>query len=818
MRLLVSAGVLSGATGAYAGLTLTEIMQSNVTGVMDDLNDFPDSWVELFNDGETAINLEEYSIGLKKEAEKAWQLPAMEVEPGGYVVVYCDKVATGLHTDFRLESNKEGNVFLFRDGEQIQKLSHPAFPAPDIAYGLDAESGEWGYEFVETPGRENSGGICPAGNILGAPVFSMAGGLFDGPVSLSLALPDGAPDGAVIHYTLDCSLPSADSPVFTDGTVLELDESTVVRAVVTCAGWLSPFASTQSYIFPNHEIKLPVVSLVTDDGYLYSDDIGILAVGPVSWRPNYREKWRRPLNVELFPEAGAGSVVNQLSETAVQGNFSRVWPLKSLKIYANKRFGEKRFTYEFFPEQKPGLKKFKSFSLRNSGNDFAEAYMRDAVIQRTVGAAIQADWMAHQPAVVYINGVYKGIINIRERSNEDYVYTNYDELEEIDMVEHWGHELKEGSIDSFLDFKQFYNEDGHTAEEYAGRVCVEEFMDIILANAFYSNRDFPGNNTVLWRPAADGGRWRLIMKDTDAGIGLKSFAYGCDPYDYPTLTWLYKPDYDSRNTYGNNPAYTRLFMQLAGIDEFRQAFIDRAYAYMGDFLNARATTATIDEIYSQIGEEWYYHQQLYDEVDADNLTVNTEYMKEWLSGRNDFFPRHFAETYGLGDLSKVELVCESADLMRWTVNGVANRTGTFEGYYPQGRRIVIGSDAIVEDDLPDESDGIEDAEGADDVEEVKPTLLGWKVYSPREDADPEVIFQTKEPVLDIDFPIGYGDVKIEALVDTSGAVIGIEAMPAEAARLRVYDIYGRLMPDANNLPAGLYLFKQGKKAVKRIIR
>ena len=106
------------------------------------------------------------------------------------------------------------------------------------------------------------------------------------------------------------------------------------------------------------------------------------------------------------------------------GGASRGNMMKSLAIYANKRFGTKRFTYEFFPEQKPGVNDFKSISLRNAGNDFDYLYMRDAIIQRSMAENCDLDWQAWMPAVVYINGVYKGMLNLRERSNEDNIYTN----------------------------------------------------------------------------------------------------------------------------------------------------------------------------------------------------------------------------------------------------------------------------------------------------------------------------------------------------------------------------------------------------------
>ncbi len=64
-------------------------------------------------------------------------------------------------------------------------------------------------------------------------------------------------------------------------------------------------------------------------------------------------------------------------------------------------------------------------------------YMRDAVIQQSMGLNADLDWHASRPAIFYLNGEYKGILNICPRNNEDYVYSYYDGLEDVDMFENW---------------------------------------------------------------------------------------------------------------------------------------------------------------------------------------------------------------------------------------------------------------------------------------------------------------------------------------------------------------------------------------------
>ncbi|MDE6243043.1 MAG: CotH kinase family protein, partial [Muribaculaceae bacterium] len=394
-----------------------------------------------------------------------------------------------------------------------------------------------------------------------------------------------------------------------------------VRAKVFCKGYLSPRSTTHSYIWHAMDMTIPVVSMVTNGDYFYDEKVGIYVKG--SYNPdqfNYQYDWRRPINLEFFDSADTPSRINQLCETRVKGNTTRVYVLKSLAVYANKRFGEKRFNYEFFPDQTPDIEEFKSFEMRNSGNDFDRIYMRDAIIQKSMGMNCDIDWQPSRPAVLYINGEYKGILNIRPRSNEDHVYSYYDGLEDIDMIENL-YEVKSGTKDNFDAFKAFYKKDGHTIEEFDSLMDTGEFCNLMVMNIFFNNKDFPGNNNIMWRPQAEGGRWRWIAKDTDHGLGL--FVTECD---FPTLTWITTPGYDSSSQ--NNERATRLFIKLLAIPEFKAMFIDRGAIYMGDFLSAKAITNRIDAYDDAWHLEFLYFRKKISPWSYDYVT-ELERTKEW---------------------------------------------------------------------------------------------------------------------------------------------------------------------------------------------
>ena len=697
--LLMSLAVLGLSTQAKAQLVINEIMQSNIDCIMDDLNEFPDSWVELYNSGDTPVNLADYKIGSKKSASKAWQLPNKTVNAHDYVVIFCDKEENGLHTSFRLESDDAGSVYLFKGDETVGKEDYVAMPAPNIAYGRKTDGGEeWGYQATPTPGASNCGTIYT--DVLGSPVFSAEGKVYttNKNIRLTISVPEDAPEGTVIRYTTNGSEPTATSTLYSSPIMIN-SANRVIRAKLFCDGYLSPISTTQSYIFLGRDFTLPVISIVTDDRYLNDAAIGIIANNP---NKENKHDWRRPINFEYFDNAGTESALNQLCETRVAGGQSREHALKTLVVYANKRFGTKRLEYEFFPEQKPGITEFKSLMLRNAGNDFGGLYMRDAIIQRVMGQNADLDWQAWQPTVVFINGEYKGMLNIRERSNDDNIFSNYKNnkgkgLEDIDMVEisqensQMVEELKTGTWDNYNAFKAFFHESGHSMAEYASLMDCNEFINIMAMNLYYGNLDFPGNNLVVWRPIADDGKWRWIAKDTDFGLGL----YGRSS-NYNTIEWINNPNYDSGNAWANTSEATMLFRNLMADPDFSREFIDRCAIYMGDFLNESGTREIWDPMADLVKPELIQHRNLYSwswwgpEQDIQNEINNA---RNWLSQRTNNFYTHLKNYYNLGTLTNMtvnkDLSEADAKDIPFYFNGVKLTKGVFDGKFFQNRSVTL---------------------------------------------------------------------------------------------------------------------------------
>jgi len=702
-RLFVLLMLLTTASSLSAKIWINELMQSNIDELFDDLHEFPDSWLELYNDDETSsVDLKDWVISEKSNPAQGWKIPeSLIVEPLGYVILYFDKADVGLHADFRIDSGKT-SLYLFNASQDLEDsvIDIPKQPAPGIARGRVEDGGEdWSYFIRSTPGTTNNVENNTASNLAPSPIFSQPGGIYKSRVYLLLSLPENAPEGVTtqnIHYTIDGSEPTEASPVYQSQLVFSIPASSdqykvrafPIRAKIIAPGYLINRSTTNTYVLTNRDLHLPVVSLNLNPEYLFDPNFGIYvdgngeygATGNCHDQPrNWNQNWRKPMNVEYFPDSQTGSVINQLGELRVAGGCTRGNPQKSLVLYANKRFGERRYDYQLF-HQKPN-QEIKSFMLRNSGNDFWQTHFRDAAIQLFMGGKVDLDYQAYQPTILFINGNYYGIENLRERSEDDFIIANYNGLENIDMIEITasnGDEIKAGDNVDYLymeDFLRTRPSDQVTYEELAAFVDIPAYMNYNIIQMYVVNTDYPHNNSVIWKPKVPNGKWRYILKDTDFGLGHNG-AY---------------PDYNSFAWHFVGAEKARLLRRLLDKPEFRDPFIDRFAIYMGDILSPEATVAIIDSLQQNIAPEVEYHRKRYGMGSVSDWNAEVDRMKDWAMARNTNVYSHMSSYFGLK--ANVPLILEIASDVTGTeavtINDIRLQKPAFNGRFFRERPLHI---------------------------------------------------------------------------------------------------------------------------------
>jgi hypothetical protein len=569
-----------------SGLLINEIMAANSSTVVDpDYGSFAD-WIEIFNPGQTAVDLSGYTLTDDIRDPVKWSIPAGTLLPaGGYLLFWADGRDQGLHSNFRLSRDGEEVALYNPDGLLVDWVRFGDQTA-DGSYGRSTDGApEWAFFQQPTPGHMNEGTTFPAVTQAPAPQFSQPGGRYDGPVEVVLSTNDAA---AEIHYTLDGSRPTAGSPLYQEP--LQLSETAVVRARAFSNDLLASPTATNTYLI-GEQSQLPIVSLVTDPKNLWDPETGIYVDEDIE----ARKDWERPATIALYePDGGPGFQTE--ASIRLFGRSAIHLPQKSLAVFISENGnGEDHLLYQLFPDRDLG--QYASFLLRSGSDDWAGAMLRDGVGQEALVGQMDLGTQAFRPALLYINGRYFGIHNIREKQNEDYLVTHYGaDLDDLDLI-FVGHNHGDGSIDletlhgdaadfeALLAFAQ--SNDLAVPENYAAvqaRLKIDNFIDYIIAESYIGNTSWHRNRKV-WRAQAPDDRWDFLVYDLDRGFGRRYV-----------------------NTLQDILGFDPLFNALLANENFKNQFIQRFAHHLNVTFEPERMVSLVDRLQTTIAPEIERHR------------------------------------------------------------------------------------------------------------------------------------------------------------------------------------------------------------------
>lgn len=645
-----------------AQVRFNEVVTSNVEGLMAE-HEFPDSWVELYCAWLPLVT-QEYRIGQTDDFRLA--SPVYVGPQDKYKVVMCDKE----HVPFRLDSDG-GELYLFdTTGRLIDHMEYPAQIAPDVAYGLTGDG--WRWMAAATPGESNSNA---AEGLLPEPIFSLASRVMEPgaePFQLTVRKPEGVKGQLCV--AIGGRIPTEADAVEGESVTLEVTESMTVRAVLTCEGMVSPLPSVRSFIFLPEESELDVVNITVTPEWLYGEEVGLLATDL------YKGNYRRPAYIEYF-KTHDKPMFAQHTEFRFSGAVSRQSEQKSMVFYANKRFGEKRFKGQIW-EQRPEVKKNKSLLLRNGGNCFYAERINDQLVAGlAINHGLELDCQAYTPALCFINGEYKGIYDVRERSNEDFVWAHYDGLEDIDMVENH-RELKCGSAEGYEAMIDYGNSDDLTLEGISELMELETFLNQYAIRVIGHDTDWPQNNIVAWRPADGSAPFRWLMKDCDF-IGHMLLRDNVEKDYFDHLDFAIKV--------ASDPRYTRFFKRFTEVEELRELLTDRIMVMAGDVMRAEVAQRLGRAMKAEIQPNYMSHLQVYYGERAEQRygiwDANVDDMlNNWWPKRVEAVYATLSKRFGLGE--PVALTVSGEGLR---MNGVKVATGDFRGKCFAGREVRLSA-------------------------------------------------------------------------------------------------------------------------------
>lgn len=575
-----------------------------------------------------------------------------------------------LHTDFKV-NNKGESLYLFNAQlEVIDSVNIVELPS-NVSYGrhVDGNTG-WYYFTSPTPGGIN---VNPVIELRADSLsFSLTAGFYDQAVPINIT----SQSDVDIRYTLDGTEPTINSRLY--DTTMYISRSLVIKAAPFFANAKSGETCTQTY-FIGTKHRLPVISLSTDPKNFFDWNEGILVEGPNAVPQNehpganYWKDWEKLVHFEYFDEDGKVQI-NQDAGVKIVGGWSRVNAQKSMALFARRNYGKGSFDYPFFKNR--NNTKYEALLFRNSGNDWSYTMLRDGYVSEVV-KNMDVDRLAYQPVVVYLNGNYWGILNMREKPNEHYFAYNYGvSSDNLNLLENEGVPIV-GSNKDYYDIINFIeNKSILTDKNYSDvikKINVDCFIDYELIQIFINNRDWPGNNIKYWNTGAKSSKFRWLLYDTDFGLGL----YGDREYEEDGISF-------ATYEYGSgwpNPAWSTLLLRrLLSNPKFKFSFINR----MSDLINSNFAVenmnSKLDSVSYLIKSEIEDHKNLW----GHNYSLWSNHMdviKLFNEKRPRFIENHFLNYFGLSNMCTVVISISNDDYGQVRINKVTPEQYPYSGVY-----------------------------------------------------------------------------------------------------------------------------------------
>jgi hypothetical protein len=513
-------------------------------------------------------------------------------------------------------------------------------------------------------------------------VFSQTGGHYDEPQTLTIETL-GEAEGS-IHFTTDGSEPTEQSAEFSEP--ISIDETTVVRAKFIASDGEESEEITHSY-FVNANSNLPMISISTDPDNLFDREKGIYVPGvyynPDAENPsqtgNFAQsgsEWERPIHLEFFEENGE-RVLSQHAGIRMHGGASRAVDRKSFRLYARSDYGQNRFRYPVFGDE--GRSQYNRLLLRNSGNDWNNTLFRDAMLQSLI-KDFNVDTQEYRPAVLYVNGEYWGIYNIRERFDQHYFEAEYGVTnEKLDFLEN-NATVSEGDNREYLALLQYIRENGLESDEsyqqVSSQIDIDNFIDYNIAQIFVRNLDWPGNNNRFWRERPDG-KWRWTVFDLDFGFDLPGVR---ETVAHDTLSFAT----EAGNTSWPNPDWaTFLLRNMLENDDFKTAFVSRFAHDLNSTFKEETIISRIDEMAAEIEPEMEKHIDRWNApASYEKWQEEVETIRTFSEKRADYVRAHLMSYFDLNGIGELTIDAVSDELL-WSIEGrdASSLTEKWQGKY-----------------------------------------------------------------------------------------------------------------------------------------
>ncbi len=694
-------GILAAGIGydAYAGrhIMISEVCSNNLTITLDGYGESSD-YIELYNPSATGVSLEGFMLTKKEDTEGA-SLEGYYLAPHSYLLLYANGRAEAGSHSIALKMSAEGeNLYLYdNSGSLVDSIQVPKLPTDTVYARMGQAMETWGSARYGSPGEDNSSLSAYTIPSLEQPVLSAGSGFYDEAFLLSMT----CGPGETIYYTLDGTLPTTQSAIYTGPVLIQdvsgqdnyyanmsgtsvlgdyapaepLDKACVVRAIsANDAGEVSDAALAVYFVgYGDREgydhVKILALNAEPDD--LFSDQRGIYVLGETfeeylasceapeytAYTPaNYWNRGRmaeRPATMTLFDSERMLLTEGRVG-IRIHGGSTRSYRQKGFNFYGREQYAEETADMG-------------KYMLRTSGaKDTYLTMLRDVFLQSLVedrAVAVQRG----EPCILFLNGEYWGLYNLQERYSAAYFEEHYGISEDnlIVLKDSRANDVtitkvssgRESDKAAYEELLQYAGENdlslaGHY-QEISDMMDIQSFIDYFVTEMYAGNTDWPVNNVCRFksREVREGslyedGRWRWALYDTDESTGGGSTGYDMNPFAGETYYHKVSPmDTELMAALLYNETFRRQFC-LTFMDMINKNF---AYSQVRDKLYEMADVYAVPMVNS-------FHRFRTEEYTPDTFWGNIAVLDEYMKNRPEYIISYLTEAMGLsGETGQVIL-------------------------------------------------------------------------------------------------------------------------------------------------------------------
>lgn len=482
---------------------------------------------------------------------------------------------------------------------------------------------------------------------------------FYAPFTLAAPTPQ---NGGIVRCTYDGSEPNL-------ATAQAINHPISGTTAVRCYEFVGNdivYKETQTY-FINENVVMPVVAISVAPEY-FDDYLSAPKCSPdPCYNARFWDEVEFPVHVEYFAN-GSKSLLKDFEIDAgisIMGGWSRNQIKKSVSISMRQEYQDGRLKYPLF-DTRPDKKKFKAFNLRNNGNRFVSDYIEDPMAVSLLEGT-HVDYQRSRQVVVFYNGNYYGIHDMREKLNEHFVETNYGiDSKGVDVVKHTnkGISASGGSSDGYVQMLTFASTNDLSIDENYAQLKtmldIASYTEYMAAEIYFHNGDWPNNNLRVWHSANQP--WKFMAFDIDHGF---DWMWNVSGFGQSTnmFTWIRKGGNGSCTSSQDPLCFHNLYVNLIRNEDFRRTFINRAAVLYSQFVNSGKVEAAVNKMVASMNvsditrdmNRFPREKLWYTNSCGTGFEYTGSCLKSWARSRDASVIREFQNEFDLGGLVQASI-------------------------------------------------------------------------------------------------------------------------------------------------------------------